>query len=54
MLYYKEKKKKSVYLGKATQYQPHQLPDIGKGRVTGGVSDVFAADVQHRAQRHST
>lgn len=43
-----------MYLGKATQYQPDQFSDIREGRVTSRVSDVFAADVQHRAQRHST
>lgn len=43
-----------MHLGKAAQYQPHKLPDIGEGWVAAGVSDVFAADVQHRAQRHST
>lgn len=43
-----------MYLRKATQYQPDQFSDIGEGRVTSGVSNVFAADVQHRAQRYST
>lgn len=43
-----------MYLREATQYQPDQFSDIGEGRVTSGVSDVFAADVQHRAQRYST
>lgn len=51
---HKKKKKEKMYLGKATQYQPDQFSDIGEGRVTSGVSYVFAADVQHRAQRHST
>lgn len=43
-----------MYLRKAPQYQPDQFPDIGEGGVTCGVSNVFAADVQHRAQRYST
>lgn len=42
------------YLREAAQHQPHQLPDVGEGRLAGGVADVLAADVQHRAQRHST
>lgn len=41
------------YLREAAQHEPHQLPDVGEGRVAGGVADVLAADVQHRAQRHS-
>ncbi len=57
MLYLTSIKKNNnytAYLGKAAQYQPDQFSDIGEGRVTTGVSNVFAADVQHRAQRHST
>lgn len=48
------KKKAKMYLRKATQYQPDQFSDVGEGRVTSGVSNVFAADVQHRAQWYST
>lgn len=47
-------KTNTAYLGKAAQHQPDQFSDIGEGRVTSRISNVFAADVQHRAQRHST
>lgn len=40
-----------MYLGKAAQYQTDQFSDVGEGRVTAGVSNVFAADVQHSAHR---
>ena len=43
-----------VYLRETAHDQANQFPDVGEGRVTAGVPDVFTADVQHRAQRHTT
>lgn len=47
-------RRRGAHLGQASQYQSDQLSDVGEGGVTSGVPDVFAADVQHRAQRNST
>lgn len=53
-MHFEKSAARTQYLREAAQHQPHQLPDVGEGRVAGGVADVLAADVQHRAQRHST
>lgn len=43
-----------LYLRKAAQHCPDESSDITERRVTAGVSDVFAGDVQDCAQWYST